>query len=314
MNSNNDHGHKPILLEQAIEGLQVKPDGFYVDCTYGRGGYSAAILQQLGDGGELLAFDLDPEAVVAGEQRFKSDPRFSIIHSSYARLLQVLEDRDRVGEVDGLVLDLGVSSPQLDDPARGFSFQSNGPLDMRMNNRSGITAERWLKSVNKKDLADVLHTYGEERYANRIASAIVTARKQVTIDTTGKLAALVQKVVPTKEKDKHPATRTFQAIRIFINRELQDLKAVLEQVVDALIPGGRLVVISFHSLEHRMVKRFIRNEVKGDPYPRELPVMQEQLRPRMKIIEKSLRPDAGEIATNPRSRSAVLRIAEKLPE
>lgn len=313
MNSNNDHGHIPVLLEQAIEGLHIKPDGFYVDCTYGRGGYSAAILQQLGDVGELLAFDLDPEAVVAGAQRFKSDPRFTIIHSSYARLQQELEDRDRLGHVDGLVLDLGVSSPQLDDPKRGFSFQSDGPLDMRMNNRSGITAERWLKSVNKKDLADVLHNYGEERYANRIASAIVSARKQITIDTTRKLAALVQKVVPTKEQDKHPATRTFQAIRIFINRELQDLKAVLDQVVDALAPGGRLAVISFHSLEDRMVKRFIRNEVKGDPFPRELPVMQEQLRPRMKIIEKSLRPDAREIAVNPRSRSAVLRIAEKLP-
>lgn len=313
MNSNNDHGHIPVLLEQAIEGLHIKPDGFYVDCTYGRGGYSAAILQQLGDVGELLAFDLDPEAVVAGAQRFKSDPRFTIIHSSYARLQQELEDRDRLGHVDGLVLDLGVSSPQLDDPTRGFSFQSDGPLDMRMNNRSGITAERWLKSVNKKDLADVLHNYGEERYANRIASAIVSARKQITIDTTRKLAALVQKVVPTKEQDKHPATRTFQAIRIFINRELQDLKAVLDQVVDALAPGGRLAVISFHSLEDRMVKRFIRNEVKGDPFPRELPVMQEQLRPRMKIIEKSLRPDAREIAVNPRSRSAVLRIAEKLP-
>lgn len=313
MNSNNDHGHIPVLLQQAIRGLHIKPDGFYVDCTYGRGGYSAAILQQLGDVGELLAFDLDPEAVVAGAQRFKSDPRFTIIHSSYARLQQELEDRDRLGHVDGLVLDLGVSSPQLDDPARGFSFQSDGPLDMRMNNRSGITAERWLKSVNKKDLADVLHNYGEERYANRIASAIVSARKQISIDTTRKLAALVQKVVPTKEQDKHPATRTFQAIRIFINRELQDLKAVLDQVVDALAPGGRLAVISFHSLEDRMVKRFIRNEVKGDPFPRELPVMQEQLRPRMKIIEKSLRPDTREIAVNPRSRSAVLRIAEKLP-
>ncbi|MDX1518778.1 MAG: 16S rRNA (cytosine(1402)-N(4))-methyltransferase RsmH, partial [Gammaproteobacteria bacterium] len=187
------------------------------------------------------------------------------------------------------------------------------PLDMRMNNRSGITAERWLQSVNKKDLAEVLHTYGEERYANRIAGAIVAARKQIAIDSTKKLAALVQKVVPTREPDKHPATRTFQAIRIFINRELQDLKSVLDQVVDALAPGGRLAVISFHSLEDRMVKRFIRNEVKGDPYPSELPIMHEQLNPRMKIIEKSIRPDDREIAANPRARSAVLRIAEKLP-
>ncbi len=312
MNGDHEQGHIPVLLEQAVAALAIRPDGFYVDCTYGRGGYSAAILQQLGGAGGLLAFDLDPEAVMAAEQRFKSDPRFSIVHSSYARLQQELEDRDRYGQADGLVLDLGVSSPQLDDPARGFSFQADGPLDMRMNTQSGITAERWLKHVNQKDLAEVLRTYGEERFANRIANAIIAARRQIDIDSTGKLAALIKKVVPTREPDKHPATRTFQAIRIFINRELQDLKAVLDQVTDALAPGGRLAVVSFHSLEDRLVKRFIRNEVKGDPYPSELPVMQSQLHPRMKIIEKSVRPGAAEVAANPRARSAVLRVAEKL--
>ncbi|MCG8325608.1 MAG: 16S rRNA (cytosine(1402)-N(4))-methyltransferase RsmH [Thiotrichales bacterium] len=313
MNKDNDYGHKPVLLAQAIEGMQLKSEGFYVDATFGRGGHSDAILQALGPGGTLLAFDLDPEAVVFGRQRFQSDPRFSIVHSSYARLQQELEDRDRFGTVDGILLDLGVSSPQLDDPQRGFSFQANGPLDMRMNNSSGVTAGRWLQHVNQKDLADVLRNYGEERYANRIASGIVSARKQIEIDSTGKLAALIKKIVPTREQDKHPATRTFQAIRIFINRELEDLKLVLEQVVDALAPGGRLAVISFHSLEDRMVKRFIRNEVRGDPFPSELPVTQEQLKPRMKMIEKALHADDAELAGNPRARSAVLRIAEKLP-
>lgn len=313
MKHSDDYGHTPVLLEQAIEGLDIKPDGYYVDCTFGRGGYSAAILQRLAGNGSLLAFDLDPEAIMIAGQRFQSDPRFSIVHSSYARLQLELEDREQHGRVDGIVLDLGVSSPQLDTAERGFSFRLDGPLDMRMNTGTGITAERWLKNVNKKDLADVLHNYGEERFANRIASAIVSARSQINIDSTAKLAALIQKVVPVREKDKHPATRSFQAIRIFINKELQDLKAVLDQIIDALAPGGRLVVISFHSLEDRMVKRFMRNEVKGDPYPSELPLTQEQLQPRLKFIEKSIRPDEQEVENNPRCRSAVLRVAERLP-
>jgi 16S rRNA (cytosine1402-N4)-methyltransferase len=312
MNNHDAYGHQPVLLEPAIAGLAIKADGFYVDCTFGRGGYSAAILARLGDGGRLLAFDLDPEAVKVAGQRFQSEPRFSIIHSSYTRLQQELEDRDRLGRVDGLVLDLGVSSPQLDDPRRGFSFQKDGPLDMRMNNQGGIPVSRWLKSVSKKDLADVIHSYGEERYANRIAAAIIAARQEGEIDSTLKLADIIQKAAPTREKDKHPATRTFQALRIYINRELQDLKTVLDQVVDALAPGGRLVVVSFHSLEDRLVKRFIRSEVRGDPYPSSLPVMQSQLQPRLKTIGNPVVADADEIAANPRARSATLRIAERL--
>ncbi len=312
MANGDDYEHTPVLLQQAIAGLHIRQHGFYVDATFGRGGYSYEILHQLGSQGRLLAFDLDPEAVMIAESRFQADERFTIVHSSYARLRHELEQRDQEGNVDGIVVDLGVSSPQLDNPARGFSFQKDGPLDMRMNPNAGVSAERWLNSVNKKDLADVIRNYGEERFANRIAGAIVSARTQIKLDSTKKLAALVQRVVPTTEKDKHPATRTFQAIRIFINQELKDLTSLLDQVVDALKPGGRLVVVSFHSLEDRIVKRFIRNEVKGDPYPSELPVTTEQLQPRLKLIEKSIRPDATEIQKNPRSRSAILRVAEKL--
>ena len=305
-------GHVPVLLNEVIEGLAIKADGVYVDCTYGRGGHSSMILQQLNNDGRLLAIDQDEEAIRHGQQRFADDDRIELQHSPYTQLENLLEERGLIGKVDGLLFDLGVSSPQLDDAERGFSFQKNGPLDMRMNQSSGITAEKWLNNASEREMADVIKHYGEERHARRIARAIVSARTQVELNSTGLLAAIIKKVVPGHDQEKHPATRTFQAIRIFINRELDQLKEALDQVVDALSPGGRLAMISFHSLEDRLVKRFIRNEVKGDPFPSELPIMEGQLQPRLKMIAKRILPTEEEIDRNPRARSAVLRIAEKL--
>lgn len=306
------YGHIPVLLDEVIDSLGIEADGIYVDCTYGRGGHSSMILQMLGEKGRLLAIDQDEESILSGRQRFANDDRIQFEHGSYIQLENLAEEHGIMGKVNGLLFDLGVSSPQLDNAERGFSFQKDGPLDMRMNQSVGVTAEKWLSLAPEREIAKVIKNYGEERFGNRIARAIVSARQQVEINSTGLLAAIIKKVVPATEKDKHPATRTFQAIRIYINRELDELAEALDQVVDVLAPGGRLAMISFHSLEDRLVKRFIRNEVKGDPFPSELPVMQGQLQPRLKMVCKRILASEEEINLNPRSRSAVLRVAEKL--
>ena len=303
--------HQPVMLEEALTGLAIKPNGIYVDGTFGRGGHSRAILSQLTDG-SLLAIDKDPQAVATAERDFAGDDRFQIRRGSFADMATFVEEQGRLGKVDGILLDLGVSSPQLDDAERGFSFKQSGPLDMRMDPDSGISAAQWLMEAEEKEIAHVLKEYGEERFAKRIASAIVKARREAPIETTSQLASIVAAANPKWEKGKDPATRSFQAIRIFINRELEDLQQCLSQVLDILKPGGRLVVISFHSLEDRIIKRFIREQSRGDQYPPDLPIAHIQLNRRMQPIGKAIKPGEAEQEQNVRSRSAVLRIAEKL--
>jgi 16S rRNA (cytosine1402-N4)-methyltransferase len=306
------HAHRPVLLERSIEALAIKPAGIYVDGTFGRGGHSRLILERLNERGRLIAIDKDPEAVAFALAEFTDDSRFSIVHGSFDMLTEVAQQADVMGRVDGILLDLGVSSPQLNRPERGFSFQQEGPLDMRMDPQTGISAADWLAHAGQQEISDVLKRYGEERHARRIARAIVEARRQGPIRTTRELAELIARANPAWEKDKHPATRSFQAIRIFVNRELDALKQCLQQVPDLLATGGRLAVISFHSLEDRMVKRFMRDQAKGDRFPPGLPVTMAQLQPRFKLIGKAIRADRAEVAANPRARSAVLRVAERL--
>ncbi len=303
--------HKAVLLDESLAALSIQPAGIYVDGTFGRGGHSGAILQQLGPEGRLLAVDKDPEAIVSAQQ-FAADERFSIMKGSFAELSELASAVGISGQIDGLLLDLGVSSPQLDDAERGFSFSQDGPLDMRMDPDSGQSAAAWLARAETEDIAKVLKEYGEERFAKRIARAIVAAREEQAITTTSRLADIVSKANPAWERGKHPATRSFQAIRIFINRELDDLLTCLDQVLSLLAVGGRLVVISFHSLEDRIVKRFIRNLARGDHFPPGVPVTQDQVRPRMKMIGKAIRSGQQELADNVRARSATLRVAEKL--
>ncbi len=304
--------HIPVLLEEVITGLNIRPDGIYIDCTFGRGGHSRAILKELNADGRLLAFDKDPDAINSADEQLRTDRRFSLFHGSYTMLREVVERNNMLQKIDGVLFDLGVSSPQLDDAGRGFSFRLDGPLDMRMNTQAGITAAQWVNSARESELSDVIKIYGEERYARRIARAIVLARTEHPLQTTRQLADLIVQAVPTQERDKHPATRTFQAIRIFINHELEELEHVLKQALFVLRTGGRLVVISFHSLEDRIVKRFMRDQARGDRYPEGVPVTQNQLSPALKIIGKPVYPGEREIASNPRARSAVLRIAERM--
>lgn len=304
--------HAPVLLEESLEALAIREDGIYIDCTFGRGGHSAAILGKLGDKGRLIALDRDADAVDSASQRLGKDPRFVIEHASFDRLAEIAARHGIAGKVDGILLDLGVSSPQLDDARRGFSFMNDGPLDMRMDIGSGMTAAEWLGNASEKEIRDVLRTCGEERFAGRIAHAIVMARQEGPLMTTLQLARLVEKAVPRREKGKHPATRTFQAIRIRINRELEQLESVLEQVIDVLAPGGRLAVISFHSLEDRIVKRFLRRCSTPPKLPRGVPVMAQEEATLLKLIGKSIVPSAKEIASNPRARSSRLRVAERI--
>ena len=304
--------HQPVLLNEALEGLNIKSNGLYLDATFGRGGHSRKILEMLGKDGQLVAIDKDPDAIAEGQELAQQDGRFSIWHGSYADVQLCRESMGLTRQFDGILLDLGVSSPQLDDPQRGFSFQSEGPLDMRMNPDKGLSAAQWLAQADDKEIAQVLKEYGEERFAKRIARAIVTARAEAPIDTTKRLAAIVAAANPKWEPGKDPATRSFQAIRIFINQELDDLKRCLAQVLDMLKPGGRLVVISFHSLEDRIIKRFIREQSRGDQFPPDMPVTQSQLNPRLRSVGKAVRATAEEVERNPRARSAVMRVAEKL--
>lgn len=304
--------HLPVLLKEAVTALAIKPDGFYVDGTFGRGGHSRAILQQLNQDGRLLALDRDPQAIVAGQALAAEDSRFDIEHCTFSQLSDVIHKRLWQQRINGILLDIGVSSPQLDEAARGFSFMQDGPLDMRMDTSSGISAAEWLAQAEEVEIATVIKTLGEERYGKRIARAIVEQRQQTPLTTTRQLAELVDKASPSRDKFKHPATRTFQAIRIFINNELDELSSVLEQAIDVLAVGGRLAVISFHSLEDRIVKRFLRDEAKGDDLPAHFPIRAAELNPRLSIIGKAIRADDGEVTENPRARSAVLRVAEKL--
>jgi 16S rRNA (cytosine1402-N4)-methyltransferase len=298
--------HQPVLLSAALKGLNLQPNGIYVDCTFGRGGHTRAILEQLDKNSRVLAFDQDPEAVQAAQSLI--DPRFTIIHSNFADLTKHIKHK-----VNGILLDLGVSSPQLDNSSRGFSFMRDGILDMRMNPSEGISVAEWLAEAKMEEIAEVLKTYGEERHARRIARAIVSAREESELKTTVQLANLIRAVYPKSKKPelKHPATRSFQALRIFINRELEQLQKLLDQVLQVLAPGGRLVIISFHSLEDRIVKRFIRDCVRGDDFPPDLPIMAEDLHPTLRSIGKPIFPDEIEINDNPRSRSAIMRIAER---
>ena len=300
--------HQTVLLEEAIDALAIRADGAYVDATFGRGGHSRLILDRLGPRGRLVAFDKDPEAVAVATRI--SDARFSVVHASFAELAGVL-DRLGLEGVDGVLLDLGVSSPQLDDAARGFSFRRGGPLDMRMDTSRGQTAAQWLETASEAEIREVIRDYGEERFAKQIAKAIVAARQGGPVVTTGQLAAIVGAAVRTREKHKDPATRTFQAVRIYLNQELAHLSLALPQILDLLTPGGRLVVISFHSLEDRIVKRFMRDAARAD-VPIRLPLRESELpQPRLRLIGKPVRPSAEEIAANPRARSATLRVAER---
>jgi 16S rRNA (cytosine1402-N4)-methyltransferase len=301
--------HTTVLLPEAIEALAIKPDGIYVDCTFGRGGHSALILQHLGPNGRLIVLDKDTTAVEHGRQWI--DARFQIEHSGFTHLAEVLS-RLGVDCVDGILLDLGVSSPQLDEAARGFSFRFDAPLDMRMDNSCGPTAAQWLETVDEGLLTEVIRDYGEERFAKQIARAVVTARAVEPIQTTGQLVELVSKTVHTREAGKNPATRTFQAIRIYLNQELEELERVLPQCVARLKPGGRLAVISFHSLEDRMVKHFIRDMVEADKLPRNVPIRACDVPPgKMKLIGKAIRAGKTELQVNPRARSAMMRVAER---
>jgi 16S rRNA (cytosine1402-N4)-methyltransferase len=306
------YSHQPVLLKEALDALNIQPQGKYVDGTFGRGGHAKEIVQRLGPEGRLLVMDKDPQAIAVAKQLFADDARVIIAKGSFAMLKHKVGELDWIGAVDGILLDLGVSSPQLDDSDRGFSFRREGILDMRMDPESGRSAAEWIAQVKEQELATVLREYGEERYAKRIARAIVKAREMQPITTTRQLAEIITQANPKWETGKDPATRSFQAIRIFINNELEDLQACLAQVTDLLKTGGRLVIISFHSLEDRIVKRFIRDQAKGDRYPAGLPVTLAQLNPRLKPIGKAIRPSHEEVAVNPRARSSVLRVAEKI--
>lgn len=310
----NEPEHVPVLLEEALQALKLRENGIYVDATCGRGGHTRAILERLGSQGRVLAFDRDPDAVTAVRKRFAADPRLDVQHARFSQLQSLLAARGLHGHVHGILFDLGVSSPQFDEPRRGFSFRHDGPLDMRMDPTSGMSAAQWLDSAPEAEIARVLHDYGEERYARRIARAIVRERAASPIATTRQLAEVIARAVPTRERSKDPATRSFQAIRIFINRELDELKQALPQAVAALAPGGRLAVIGFHSLEDRLTKHFLRTEAKGIELPLGLPVRAHETHARLRLVGKATRASDEETRRNPRARSAMLRVAERTAE
>ena len=312
--------HQPVLLSEAVDGLaidaddesgvRVRTDGVYVDATFGRGGHARLILDRLGPRGRLIALDRDANAVAAG--RSITDPRFSIVHARFGELEQTVRAQG-MAAVDGVLLDLGVSSPQLDDPERGFSFRSDAPLDMRMDQTRGATAAEWMARASEAEIREVVRNHGEERFAKQVAKAIVAARERGPLTRTRQLADLVGSAVRTREPGKDPATRTFQAVRIHINQELEELSLVLPQAMALLAPGGRLAVISFHSLEDRIVKNFMRTNARPGEAPERLPLREAELPPpQLRVLGKPLRPGTAEIAANPRARSAVLRVAEKL--
>ncbi|MEQ9905686.1 16S rRNA (cytosine(1402)-N(4))-methyltransferase RsmH [Pectobacterium aroidearum] len=310
-----NYKHTTVLLDEAVNGLNIRSGGIYIDGTFGRGGHSRLILSQLGPEGRLLAIDRDPQAIEAAKEI--DDPRFSIIHGPFSAMAEYVAELGLTGQIDGVLLDLGVSSPQLDDPERGFSFMRDGPLDMRMDPTRGLSAAEWLMKAEADDIVWVLKTFGEERFAKRIARAIVERNRTEPMTRTKELAELIAAASPVREKHKHPATRSFQAIRIYINSELEEIERALEGALSVLAPQGRLSVISFHSLEDRIVKRFIRHQSRGPQVPAGLPLTEEQLRSQggqtLKAVGKKLMPSEAEVAENPRARSSVLRFAERLP-
>jgi 16S rRNA (cytosine1402-N4)-methyltransferase len=303
--------HRPVLLREVLEALRPRAGGVYVDCTFGRGGHAGALLEQVGPGGRVIGLDRDPEAAAAARRWAQADPRLIARTAPFSALAREAEALGVAGAVDGVLFDLGVSSPQLDAPERGFSFLRDGPLDMRMDPTAGPSAAEWVNAAAQAEIARVLRDYGEEPEAGRIAAAIVRARP---LSTTRELAETVERALPrgVRDRDRHPATLTFQAIRIFLNRELEELESALPQCLEVLRPGGRLAVISFHSLEDRRVKRFIRDQARGDPFPRDLPVAASALHPRLRPVGRAVHAGEEEVAANPRARSAVLRVAETL--
>ena len=304
--------HTPVLLDEALAGLEVRADGYYLDATFGRGGHAGAILMRLGASGRLFAVDRDPAAISAARAQHGNDARFAIAHGSFGDLRTLVPVEYAARGFDGVLFDLGVSSPQLDDASRGFSFMQDGPLDMRMDTTRGASAAQWLAQVPERELADVLHTLGEERFARRVARAIVERRARAAIEGTADLAAVVAAAVRTREPGKHPATRTFQAIRMRVNRELEELERGLAVALDLLGAGGRLCVIAFHSIEDRTVKRFMRSHASVDPVYAGLPQIPDAARPRLRLVGKAVRAADEEVRANPRARSATLRVAEKL--
>jgi len=309
-----DKTHISVLLAEAIDGLDINADGCYIDCTFGRGGHSSLILSKLSEQGRLIAIDRDPSAIKAAE-KFKEDERFCIEHRGFAHLAEIVEQHELTQKVDGILLDLGVSSPQLDEAERGFSFMKDGPLDMRMDTTRGQTAAEWLAVADVEDITWVLRTFGEEKHAWRIANAIVDAREETPFTRTAQLAKLIKTTAPQREIKKHPATRSFQAIRIYINSELEQIEKVLAASLTVLAEDGRLVVISFHSLEDRLVKQFMRKHSQGKKVPRGLPISEEELNKgkKLQLIGRKLKPSKTEVEENVRSRSSVLRIAKRLP-
>ena len=306
--------HLSVMLEEALHHMKLKLDGVYIDGTFGRGGHSKRILESLGENGRLIAFDRDETAINCEHaQQLSQDSRFQLIHAPFSEMEKIVTELELNGKIDGILLDLGVSSPQLDDETRGFSFMNDGILDMRMDCSQGLSAAEWLAQIDEKTLTHVLFDFGEERFARRIANAIVTTRITQPIETTRQLAKLIEDIIPFREKHKHPATRSFQAIRIAINNELGEIESVLQQTKNLLNSNGRLVVISFHSLEDRIVKRFMRDESGVKRNVGKLPIKEADIeKGALNVLSKAIKPSVDEIAQNPRSRSAVLRVAERV--
>jgi len=304
--------HTPVLVAQTLAALALEADGYYVDATFGRGGHTALILQALGREGRVLAIDRDPQAIAAGRERFADEVRLTLVHAAFADLAACVQTHSHGRPCRGVLFDLGVSSPQLDDPARGFSFRADGPIDMRMDPTRGEPVSAWLARASVDEIREVIATLGEERFARRIAQSIVTARAEAPLERTSQLAALVARAVKTREPGKNPATRTFQALRMFINDELGQVEKGLAGALQVLDRGGRLAVISFHSLEDRIVKRFMKRESEVDPALVDLPVVPPELQPRLRLVGKKARAEDAEVDSNPRSRSALLRVAEKV--
>ena len=304
--------HSTVLLKEAVDGVAIDADGLYIDGTFGRGGHTAELLSRLSEKGSVIAIDKDLDAIAAGQARFAEEDRLTLVHASFAELAEIVKQAGKHGNVAGVLLDLGVSSPQLDVAERGFSFLRDGPLDMRMDTSKGLSAAEWLASADEQDIAKVIKEYGEERFARRMAAAIVRERAEKPIERTVQLAKILADAHPAWERGKHPATKAFQAIRIFINRELADLEDLLQQVIDSLTVGGRLVVISFHSLEDRRVKRFIRDQERGIKLPKNIPIPDVDRGVRLVKVGKAIKPAAIEVENNVRSRSAVMRIAERV--
>lgn len=305
--------HISVLLQEAVDALDIKQDGTYIDCTFGRGGHSGLILNTLGEQGRLIAIDRDPTAIAAAE-KYADDGRFSIVHDGFSNLSRIADDLQVMDKVDGILLDLGVSSPQLDDASRGFSFMNDGPLDMRMDTSKGQTAAEWIATADVEDITWVLRTFGEEKHAWRIANAIVDARTETPFETTGQLAKLIKTAAPQREIKKHPATRSFQAIRMYINSELEQIENAINASLDVLKEGGRLVVISFHSLEDRLIKQFMKKHSQGKKVPRGMPITEEEIQKgkKLALVGKRLKPSKTEVTENVRSRSSVMRVAVRL--